>query len=149
MTPHHDYVSLIVRAADGALDAPERARLDDHVAACAECREALDTQIAVRALVVARPLQQASPDFVRRVRERLPVGKRAWLEAWDFRTWTWRLAPVAALLLLAAFGVARHAPVTSATSSGTASLTDVGSSATAASDASALWSSSRGLCRAW
>jgi anti-sigma factor RsiW len=142
MTTHHDYISLIVRAADGSLDAARHGRLEEHLASCGECREALETQVAMRALVMTRPEQQASREFAARVRAQLPAGNRSWIDGWDFRVWTWRLAPVAAIVLVAAFAVARRAPVPIAPlASGATSI----SSAVVSADApvsSALWSAS-------
>lgn len=136
MTPHPDYVPLIVRAADGALEPRDRAQLDEHLSACADCRDALAAQLEMRALLEQRPVQRASPDFVRRVRASLPTERTAWVERWDFRGWTWRLAPVAALLLVVTVSIVRHTAVTT-TNSGT-----IAGSAVDASVSSALWSSS-------
>ena len=106
--------SLLVRAADGTLNAERRAAVDRHVAECAECREALDAQRMTRSLLAARPDTAARPGFVTRVMANLPAQDPAsgsveaaasngdWLDLLNWRVWTIRLAPVAATLLVAA-----------------------------------------------
>jgi anti-sigma factor RsiW len=100
--PCTDRLSLIVRAADGALDAPERAALDAHLPTCPRCRAALDAQRLVHALLATWPETTAAPGFSARVLARLDRD-RSWLEGWDFRRWTWRMSPLVATLALVAY----------------------------------------------
>ena len=106
--------SLLVRAADGTLDADRRAEMDRHLATCAACREAMDVQRSARALLGARPDAAVRPGFATRVMANLPAqdpggaldttafGGGDWLDLLNWRAWTIRLAPVAATLVLAA-----------------------------------------------
>jgi anti-sigma factor RsiW len=100
--PCRDRIGLIVRAADGSLDADGRAALDAHLETCAACREALEGQRAARAALAAWPEAMALPDFSARVMARLERD-RNWLELLDFRRWSWRLSPVVAALAIAAY----------------------------------------------
>jgi len=142
MTTHHDYISLIVRAADGSLDAADHGRLEEHLASCGECREALQTQMAMRALVMTRPGQQASREFAARVRAQLPAANRSWIDGWDFRVWTWRLAPVAAIVFVTAFAVARRTPAPGAPLAPDATGVSSAGVGADAPVSSALWSAS-------
>ena len=98
---------LLARAADGTLDSERRAALAGHLQGCAVCRDALDAQRAMRALVAARPVAPVPPGFAARVMAALPepgpsaAGTR-WLDALDWRAWTLRLAPVAGALFVGA-----------------------------------------------
>lgn len=112
------FESLLARAADEALDEADRARLDAHLSGCAECRGALADQLAVRQALQSRPALRAQPDFAVRVMQVIDAEQRPWLGWLDFRQWTWRLAPVAAALLVAALAVVQLAPASSETASG-------------------------------
>jgi len=108
-----EYAGLLVRAAEGALEGAEQSRLDAHLATCRWCVEALQSQrVAREALTTWRPLP-ASPEFAARVLGRLD-GRRPWFERWDFRQWTWRLAPLASGLAIAALVVVSRADIASA-----------------------------------
>jgi anti-sigma factor RsiW len=92
---------FIARAVDGgALDADGRAALTVHLDRCARCRAALETQRAVSAWLRLRPADRVSPDFLAQLSERLDEAA-GWLGMADWRAWTLRLAPVAAVLALA------------------------------------------------
>lgn len=94
---------LIVRRADGdALEAPAAAALDAHLAGCAACRDALASQRAVADLLRSRPADRVSPQFHARLSEKLD-REAGWFGLADWRAWTFRLAPAAAALALAAF----------------------------------------------
>jgi anti-sigma factor RsiW len=94
---------LIARRADGdRLDAPASAALDEHLAACAGCRDALAAQRAVADLLRARPADRVSPQFHARLSHRLD-GEAGFFGLADWRAWTFRLAPAAAALALAGF----------------------------------------------
>jgi anti-sigma factor RsiW len=119
------FESLLVRAADGGLNDADRTRLEAHVAGCDACRESLADQIAVRQALQARPALGAGPDFSVRVMTAIEAqdSRFGWLDWLDFRQWTWRLAPVAGALLVAAAAVTQLAPAPSDATS-TAAATD-------------------------
>jgi anti-sigma factor RsiW len=94
---------LIVRAADGALDEAGRGMLDEHVASCDACREALAAQATVRRALAELPFEPVSPGFAAGVRARIEP-RAAIVDLVNWRWWTLRLAPVAALLALLAWG---------------------------------------------
>ena len=122
-------VPLILRHADGTLAAPERAALDAHASSCAACREAIAEQSAAVRLLAELPLMEAPRDFAARVRARVaPEG--GMLDLLDWRVWTLRLLPAAALLLLLAWLPSR--------STTTSSAIDALASATADTNTAAL-----------
>jgi anti-sigma factor RsiW len=87
-------------AAD-ALTAGERGAIDAHLAQCGACRAALDEQRIVAGILRARPALVPSAMFVVRLASRLDEVT-GWLGILDWRAWTFRLAPVALALALAA-----------------------------------------------
>lgn len=97
---------LLARAADGTLDAEGSRRLARHLEGCADCREALAAQRAVRSVLAGRPAADVRPGFAARVMAHLPDPERGaaagWLDALNWRAWTLRLAPVAGALFVAA-----------------------------------------------
>jgi len=93
---------LLAASADGALDDDRRATLDAHLAGCAACRAALADQIAVRAWLARTPDATVPTGFRERVNARIDDSEGL-LGVADFRAWTLRLAPLAALLALAAW----------------------------------------------
>ena len=95
-------VPAILASVDDTLDAPGRMRLAAHVAECPACRRALDEQKAVKQLLATLPAVAVSRHFAARVRQRVTQSIR-WWELADWRVWTLRLAPVAALLALLAW----------------------------------------------
>jgi anti-sigma factor RsiW len=103
------FEALIARAADGSLDGADAGRLESHLETCATCREALAWQVEARDLLAARPPLEASASFRARVQQAVRAEAdrpQSLAELLDFRRWTWRLAPVAAALgLAAALGV--------------------------------------------
>ena len=111
-----DAEPLLAAAADGALDDTRRARLEAHLATCAECRAALEGQRQVAAILASAVQNEVSPAFLARVNRRID-GSEGWLELVDFRAWTLRLAPIAATLaLVAVLGIgARTSPSSSST----------------------------------
>lgn len=110
--------SLLVRAADGALEVGDQAALDAHLRECAACRAALTDQRAVRDAFTARPPLRAQPDFAIRVAAAIEAD-RSWLDRLDFRVWTWRLVPVAAALSLVTWVVIHGAGATTTTPAST------------------------------
>ena len=118
---------LLARAADGTLDAQRRAALALHVAACADCREVLDAQRAMRELLAARPDTPVPLGFATRVMANLAerdAGRvPGWLDAVNWQAWTLRLAPIAAALFVgAAVGLV---PSTEVAEAGGADYADV------------------------
>ncbi len=117
---------LLARAADGTLDAERAAVLAGHLDACADCREALETQSAARALVAARSELPVPAGFAARVLAALPerhTPAAGWLDALNWRAWTLRLAPVAgALFVGAALGAA---PADQATPAGAVDFSEL------------------------
>ena len=138
-THHPEFERLLVRAADGLLEANERAMLDRHLATCDSCRAALIAQTLVRTSLQSRPPIEASAAFHARVTSALR-SPASWLDGLDFRRWTWRLAPIAAALVIA---VVAFAGASMRTDSGSSSAeTQTLSTANDQPVSSALWSSS-------
>jgi hypothetical protein len=101
--------AAIVRLSDGdaGVDPGVRMRLETHLRTCAACRDALDTQRAVSAWLQSRPSDRVSDAFAARLGARLD-DESGWFGLADWRAWTLRLTPVAALL--AAFVLLGSAP---------------------------------------
>jgi anti-sigma factor RsiW len=99
-----EWIPLIARAGDDSLSAPERARLEQHLATCHACRLAVVDQHQVHELLAARPPDRAPLGFRSRVLASIDQEARAsWWDRLDFRAWTWRLAPVTAALGVLAY----------------------------------------------
>lgn len=97
-----EWLPLVLQAADNQLDdfdAAERSTLEAHLARCAGCRSALEDQRAVREVLTLRADVAVPPGFAERVVSRVTPGLR-WVDVLSWRTWTYRLAPVATGLLL-------------------------------------------------
>jgi Putative zinc-finger len=139
MTACGDKHRMLARLADEtAADAPtpgERAAFEAHLASCAGCRSALEEQRLVAGILRSRPPLGLSATFVARLASRLDETS-GWLGILDWRTWTFRLAPVALALAIASlFG--GSAPTTETS---TATLdTWTRSVAEPSSAASAVW----------
>lgn len=85
----------------GRLDDSQRTDLHEHVAACAPCRETAAAQAEVSRVLASRPESAVRPDFAARFSRQ--IGREAgWFGLADWRWLSMRLAPVAALLLVAA-----------------------------------------------
>lgn len=100
----NEWRSALLRAADNepaAFDAAQGARLAEHLQRCASCREELAGQQAVRAALAARADAPLPAGFAARVLAGARIGPR-WMDVLPWRIWTYRLAPVAAALLVAA-----------------------------------------------
>jgi anti-sigma factor RsiW len=100
MTVCEAIVPLMLRSVEGDLDAGDRELLVSHLARCPACTQALAVQAAVKRALADLPLAEVSTDFAARVRAR--VAPPQWLDAFNWRAWTIRLAPIAALLALLA-----------------------------------------------
>ena len=97
-----DWHPLVMQAAESHLDdldVAERSRLETHLAQCADCRSALEDQRVVREALTARADAAVPPGFADRVVSRVTPGLR-WVDVLRWRTWTYRLAPVATGLVL-------------------------------------------------
>jgi len=149
-TPCDPFISLIVRAADDGLSEEEKRQLDAHVANCAGCREALADQRDVHLQLSSAEEEFAPPGFEAAVMNALRADS-PWAERWNWRVWTWSLAPIAAVFALLAVGVVRTAWTTAASSNESTAMTaaepgldlaSLGSSSGQAPVASALWSAS-------
>lgn len=110
------FVPLILRSADGALDPAPRAELEAHVASCADCRRALAEQTAVSRVVGEVGLGPVPRDFAARVRARVTPPPSV-LDLINWRAWTLRLAPLAAVLALVAWYPASSTSVSPANTS--------------------------------
>jgi hypothetical protein len=97
------YQPLLIRAADGSIDAAGQRELAAHTTVCAVCREALADQASAHAALAARPVTRASDAFADRVAA--GISADGWFDVFDFRRLTWRLAPVAAATALVAYTV--------------------------------------------
>jgi hypothetical protein len=97
-------IPLLVRAADGTLEPHERLRLDRHVRACTPCAQALVEQTEVAGLLRAMPASEPPARVAHAIALRI-AGSSDWLAVVDWRKWSWRLAPMAATLLLAALSL--------------------------------------------
>ena len=97
---------LLARAADGTLDADRGRTLARHLDGCADCREALDAQQALRDVLTGRPAAPVPLGFATRVMANLPerefASAAAWLDVLNWRAWTLRLAPLAGALIVGA-----------------------------------------------
>jgi anti-sigma factor RsiW len=102
MLDHEQCDRLLARLADGSVDDTEQASLDAHLAGCARCRAEAEAQRAVFAVLSARRPMPPPPDLAARIAAEIAREFR-WLGVADWRGWSFRLGPVAAGLLFAAF----------------------------------------------
>ena len=106
-----EWMPALLRAVEDRLDdADEAARFAAHLRDCADCRQALAEQTAARRVLTARVAAPVPPGFGARVLAAVQEAPR-WMDLLSWRTWTYRLAPVAASLLLLAGLAARSATV--------------------------------------
>lgn len=121
--------SQLLRLADGASDDPPG--MDDasfaaatrHLADCAACRDAVETQRSIHAALAAQPIVPVR-DLSAAIRATLEA-ETPWLERLNWRRLTLRLAPVAAALALMAIllvetGAPQAPAATTSASAGTA-----------------------------
>lgn len=98
-----DALELLARREEsGGLEPGDAARLGEHLTACAACRDLVDAQSPVAAVLGSRPVSVVPVGFDERLAARL-AAERSWVGLADWRVWTFRLAPLAAAAALAAF----------------------------------------------
>lgn len=135
---------LLVRAAEGTASAAEQARVDAHLQGCASCRAALADQRAMRELLQSQPVEGARLGFDTRVmaaiRAEAEAPSGSWLDNLDYRRWTWRLVPVAAVLAVMSLVINQADTTSSPTMDETTMVADSSSDDVPVS--SALWSES-------
>ncbi len=96
-----DAERALMRRAAGRLDPAAVQRLEVHLDGCPACREAAGSQQEVAAILSARPDAAPPLGFATRVMAHLD-SPPTWLDVINWRRWTVRLAPVAAVLLVVA-----------------------------------------------
>ena len=97
-----EWLPLLLQAAENGLDdldPSQRRQLESHLALCTRCQASLEDQRAVREALTARNDAAVPHGFANRVVSQVTPGLR-WVDALSWRTWTYRLAPVASGLLL-------------------------------------------------
>ena len=82
-----DVEPLLLRRLDGRLGAEDRARLLQHLERCAGCREELEAQEAVAAMLAMRPTAEVPLGFTGRVIANLNPAP-GWLDTVNWRAWT-------------------------------------------------------------
>jgi predicted anti-sigma-YlaC factor YlaD len=138
--PDHDtFREWLNLDADGTLAPAERARLEEHLAGCEECRRERE-ELAAFERLLQRSAVPVRPDFADAVMAALPPA--GW-EARSPRTWRFPLAVAAMLMMIAGLLVAGS----SAAPSGLAALGAVGGMirATALAGAGLLGASWKGI----
>ena len=102
-----EWLPALLQAADEQPgDSLEAGRLAAHLRGCAACRQALADQKTALRLLAARADAAVPAGFATRVLSAVHTAPR-WMDLLSWRTWTYRLAPVAAALVLMAGLVAR------------------------------------------
>jgi anti-sigma factor RsiW len=107
--------------ADGRLENEERARLEEHLASCAECRDER-AELQAFAALLRRSAVEARPEFRHAVMASLPTA--SW-EARSASARTWRF-PAAVLVLVGALGAGLLLAGSDTSSSGFSVLLAVG-----------------------
>jgi anti-sigma factor RsiW len=85
----------------GGGDAARTEELRQHLAGCRQCRETASAQADVSRILASRPASPVRADFATRLAGEI-ARQSGWFGLADWRWLSVRLAPVAALLLLAA-----------------------------------------------
>ena len=102
MLSHEQAAPLLARRADGGLDDDERAAVDAHLERCAPCQAEARAQQAVVAVLRGRLPAPVPAGLAARIAAEIAL-EAGWLGVADWRGWSFRLAPLAAGLVLAAF----------------------------------------------
>ena len=95
-----DVNEVLIEYQDGRLDDRRCRNVDQHLAACAACRETAAGQRAVSTVLASRPEARMPAAFAARVSAR--IAGDGWFAVADWRWWSVRFAPIAAALLIAA-----------------------------------------------
>jgi predicted anti-sigma-YlaC factor YlaD len=130
----------LAQAGDDSLAPAARRDVDAHLAACADCRAHYTAQRDARALLRARPILPVR-DLSAAVRRTLEA-ERPWIDRLNinWRVWSLRAAPIAALLVVLAVAAVRKADTAAQASTDTATVATVTKATDpSASVASALW----------
>jgi predicted anti-sigma-YlaC factor YlaD len=99
---------LIRSGHDSVLGAVGGARLREHLEQCSSCRSSARTQELIRDLLVRRPEEALPSGFEARLAARLDAERGVdWLGLINWRTWSIRLLPAAAIMLAFAIGIGR------------------------------------------
>lgn len=117
---HSTYIEWLNLDADGLLEGEERSRLEEHLAACADCRREREELQALKGLL-RRSAVAVRPDFRQAVMASLPVA------GWEARSSQgWRF-PAAVLVLVGALAAGLLVAGSVPSSSGFSTLLAVGS----------------------
>ena len=114
------WVPMLVLAGEDRWDEiprVDRDALSTHLSTCAACRQALDDQQLVSRLLACRDDAPVPAGFVERVRSSMDVGTAPaiasprdigtrWIDVVRWQVWSYRLAPLAAGLLIFALATA-------------------------------------------
>lgn len=123
-----EWLPALLRAADEdwtESNAIGGERLAEHLGRCTDCRQALVEQRAARQMLAARADAPVPAGFAVRVLAGVNAVP-AWMDLLRWRTWTYRLAPVAAaLLVMAGLAVRAAGDPTSPAGGDVAKLVDV------------------------
>lgn len=108
------WLPALMEAADDRLDDVSRSDRDGlmaHLEDCAACRLALQEQRAVRDALTTRADAEVPAGFTARVLSAVDLApSSSWVDMLRWRTWTYRLVPVATGLLLLGLVTARSTP---------------------------------------
>ena len=113
--------AAILRGAESGGRESVSSEVSDHLSSCADCRAAMEDHRLVMRVLTTRRDAPVPLGFATRVVASLESGQ-GWLDALNWRLWTYRLAPVAAALLLVS--ILTLAPATSRTPAEFAQLVD-------------------------
>ena len=113
--------AAILRGVESGSTESGSSEVSDHLSSCADCRAAMEDHRRVMSVLTTRPDAPVPLGFATRVVATLG-SDQGWLDALNWRLWTYRLAPVAAALLLVS--VLTLAPATSRTPMEFAQLVD-------------------------
>jgi hypothetical protein len=104
-----DEATRLIRSSDGGVPGGAGgARLREHLDQCSSCSSCAQTQRRVRDLLVRGPEVALPSGFEARLAARLDAEKGLdWLGLIDWRTWSIRLLPAAAIVLAFAIGIGR------------------------------------------
>ena len=129
------WMPLLLHLADDnpeGLDTRERADLQTHLTECDGCRQALEQQRSVRTALQHRSDAAVPAGFAARVTAQIEL-QIPWVDLFRWRTWTYRLIPVTAGLLMFALLTAPNGD-TSSPGSEVSNLTDAWAFGTQASE---------------